>query len=486
MCTLRSGVLAAFCMLALGVPAAWAQQQNQDQAAPPIPAYHSPLASVAGNGDEEDMNAEPQKLAPDNRPLAGAQDLSLGAPALTHSYWQPHVDVTTTADSNALSATQKTGWTAWTSLSAGLDIHRISGNSDLSLSYLGGGSISNNGSANNGIVQGLTFQDKLSFRRSTVSLLDQLSYIPEAGFGYAGLGGLNLAGGGTIGLQPGLLPGQSILTARGQRISNTFVTQVDTFLTPRSSLTFLGSYGLMHFFDNGLLNFSNAAFQGGYNYQWTRKDTFAVLYRFNAYRYDNFNQSIDSHTVQVSYGRRITGRLAFQIAAGPQVGLFRTPISTGSGSSGGTGTTTSSLTQIYWSLNTSLTYQLRRTGLGLSYSHGLGGGSGVLGGAVSDTVSGSVSRQLSRTFNGSWNVGFARNRGLAITPLFPSTQTYDSWFSSVNLSHPWGRSMNLFLNYLLQDQNSNSGFCVGATCGTSFVRHQISLGLDWHRQPIPF
>jgi hypothetical protein len=486
MYTFFRGILAGFCMLVLGVSAVRAQQQSNDKAVPPIPAYHSPLASAANNDDAEDVEAGPQKLAPDTRPLAGAQDFSLGAPALTHSYWQPHVNVTTTADSSALSTTQNTGWTTWTSLSAGVDLHRISGRSDLTLDYLGGGTISNNGSAQNGIIQGLTFGDKLNFRRFGISILDQLSYIPESSFGYGGLGGLNTPWGGTIGLQSGWVPGQSILTSRGQRVSNTFVTQVDASLTPRSSFTLVGSYGLLHFFDSSLLNLGDAAFQMGYNYQMTREDTVAVLYRFSAYRYSNFNQSIDSHSVQLSYGRRITGRLAFQIAAGPQVGLFRTPIPNTSGPPSGAGTPTSSSTQLYWSLNTALTYQLRRTGLGLSYSHGLNSGSGVLGGAVADIVSGSVTRAVSRRFSGGWNVGFARNQGLAITPSTTPNQSYDYWFSGLNLSHPWGRSLNVYLNYLLQYQNSNSSFCLGVSCGTSFVRHQVSMGVSWQRQTLPF
>ena len=66
------------------------QPQQQQGAEQPIPAYKSPLASQADNGD---VIGEPMQLGPDNRPLTGIQDLSLGVPLDRHSYWQPHAEV---------------------------------------------------------------------------------------------------------------------------------------------------------------------------------------------------------------------------------------------------------------------------------------------------------------------------------------------------------------------------------------------------------
>jgi hypothetical protein len=477
------------CWMALGAPRASAQQPTPDQSVQPIPAYHSPLASAAGNG--EDVNANPQDLAPDTRPLTGAQDLSLGAPLTQHSYWQPHFDFSTTADSNGLSATNNTGWTTFSSFYGGVDLHRISGNSNLMLSYLGGGVISNSGAAPNGIVQGLNFSDRFAFRHWALTVFDQLSYLPEASFGFWGLGGASLPGTGIGGLGSGFIPGQSILTAVGQSLSNSTVTEVDAYLTPRSSLTFVGGYSLLHYFDNNLLNSGDATFQAGYNRQLTRQDTLGLLYRFSAIRYSNFGQSINDNVVQVSYARRVTGKLAFQIGAGPEVTMFKTPITTNGASTGAPGGGASlggPTTTVSWSLNASLTYQLNRTGLGLSYSHGVTGGSGVLAGATADTVTGSASRQLSRRVSAYWNLGFARNNGLAFTAVKATSanQTYSYWFTGAGLNRPWGRALNVNLSYHLEYQDSNNSFCIGPTCGTSLVVHMITFGLGWHRQPIPF
>jgi hypothetical protein len=216
----------------------------------------------------------------------------------------------------------------------------------------------------------------------------------------------------------------------------------------------------------------------------SQRNTIAVLYSFSAFRFSHFDQSIDDHTAQISFARRVTGRLAFQIGAGPQVVMFRTPIPSGSGSSGG-GTTSS--TQIYWSLNTALQYQVQRIGLGLAYNHGVSGGSGVLAGAIGDTVTGSVTRQMSRTFSSGVTAGYARNYGLTTeSETSPASQTYNYWFAGASFSHPWGRSLGLTLSYQMQYQDSNSTFCIGPACGTKLVRHLISVGLGWHERRLLF
>jgi hypothetical protein len=455
------------------------QQQGQDQGAAPIPAYRSPLASATNDQEPETSS---QGLTPDTRPLAGAQYLSLGGLGATRSYWQPHLDVFATADSNpSQGTTTQPNWSTWTSFSGGVDIHRISGTSEMTLGYSGGAMYSNDSTASNGVVQNLNFADKFSFRRSSISFFDQLSYLPEQALGFGGVTGAPLPGGLEPGLGPGFVPGQSILAGRGQSLANSFVTEWNVFLTPRSSLTFTGGYALLHYFDNDLLNYGDVIAQGGYNYKISERNTVAVLYSFSAFRYSHFDQSIDDHTAQLSFARRITGRLAFQVAAGPQVVLFHVPISTGSESSAGA----TDSTQIYWSLNTALQYQLQRTLLGLTYNHGVGGGSGVLAGSLSDTVTGSVTRRMSRTFSSGVTVGYARNDGLT-TGTSPTSQTYNYWFVGANLSHPWGPSLGLTLSYQMQHQDSDSTFCIGPACGNHLIRHLISVGLGWHERPLLF
>jgi len=490
---LQNAIWVSLCAIVLRVPAARAQQEQQpqqpsqqqpsDQSSGPIPAYRSPLASVADNGDDADSDS--QQLAPDTRALSGAQYLSLGIPT-TRSYWQPHFDVFATADSNALETANSAGWGAWTSVSGGVDVHRTSGSNDMTLSYTSGGMFANYPGMSNSIVQEMSFADKFAFHRSSLSFLDSLNYLPESSLGFGGLGGSVPPAGSSSGLGPAFSAAQSLLTGYGQNLGNSFATELDTFLTARTSLTFVGGYSLLHYFDSDLLDYNDFSFRGGYNYQMTRKDMVALLYTFSGISYSNFNQSIDSHTVQASYARRVTGRLAFQVAAGPQVVISRMPISGSGGSAisgSGTGMNT---TQVFWSLNTAVQWQPNRILLGLTYNHGVGGGSGVLAGSLSDVVTGSVTRQVSRTFSNGLTAGYSRNQGVAIISTTPSTQTYDYWFAGASLTHPMGRTLGLTFSYQLQYQTSNSTFCIGPTCGTNVIRHLISVGVGWHERPLLF
>jgi hypothetical protein len=506
--TLLNIVAVFSCMVALCAPVMHAQQQSQDQgqqqapdqtqqqtapdqgqtqptqATAPIPAYRSPLAGAADNG--EDTDTEP---TPDTTPITGVQNFSLEG-ASTRSYWQPRFDVSSTFDSNpAENVGGSSSWGTWFSLSGGVDVHRNSGNSNFTLSYLGGGTFSNNSGVNNGVVQALDFSEKLSFRRWALSFFDQLNYLPESSAGFNGLGGVGLPGSGTPGLGVGFTPGQSLLTGQGQNLGNSFYTEVDASLSARSSFTFVGGYSLLHYFDSDLFNYGTATFRTGYNYQVDRKNTIGLSYTFGKYIYSNSDQSITTHTVQGSYGRRVTGRLALQISTGVQVALFQTPISTGTGSSGDGGSGSTPLgptTAVFWTLSSSVQYALRRTDFGLSYYHGLEGGSGALAGSLTDIVSGSVSRQMSRTFSSGISGGFSRNQGLAVGTSTPTNQTYDYWYGGGNFSHPIGRSLGLTVTYQLQYQTSNSNFCIGTTCGTSVIRNMISVGIGWHERPLLF
>jgi hypothetical protein len=466
--------------IAMGASSARAQQQTQDQ---PIPAYHSPLASQADNADP---NALPPQLLPDNRELTGVQDPSLGVPSVNHSYWTPHAELAITVDSEPPEGTGNSGFTTWTSLTGGVDLRWMSGRSDMTVGYIGGGIFSNDGGSSSGIVQDLNFVDKFTFRRWALTLIEQAAYTPESAFGTGGFPGVSLPG-GAPGLG-GLAPGQTIITNEGQRFLNTSLGEVDVYLTPRSSLTFAGGYSLLHSFGEDLLDYGNTIAQAGYNYQLNRKDSVGVSYVFSGYHYNNFDESIDTHTLLLSYGRKITGRLAFRISAGPEFAFINTAITPGTGvgtigpPSGG------STTNLYWFLATSVQYQLERTGLSASYTHGVAGGSGVFTGSLVDTVTGSAGRQLSRVSNVSWNLGFSRNTEISVNGL-PQTslsnQPFDYWSTGVNYTRSWGRSLNLNLGYQLQYQNSNASFCTGPGCGSSFVRNLFSFGLGWRKQPIP-
>ena len=474
-------IVAACLVIAMGTTA---RAQEQDSPAASNPAYVPQNTASTGSGTDAGQEALIRQ------PLSGVRNLSMGLePA--RSYWQPHVDVFGTADSNAQETAQGTNWVTWTSASAGVDVHRVRGTSDFTLSYTSGGMYSNQNNLSNGLVQELSFGDTFSFRRSTLSFFDQSSYLPEAAFGFGGLGG---AGVGAYGLNlPGLNfnPGQTVLTGRGKILSNADAIEYEELLTPRSSITFSGGYSLLHYFAAGsnLLDYGIINARAGYNHQLTTRDLIAAFYTFGDYRYGGSAERIFGHTLQVSYGRVISGKLTFQIAAGPQAYVAQlsgsTP-GTGMGSGGaGTGLALPAQTQVEWSADSAVQYQERRYGLGVSYTHGVNGGAGVLTGGLADTIAGSVTRQMSKTFSSGLSGGYSRNRGLQGTGAF-ANQLYDYWFGGLNVTEPLGDTLGLTFSYRVQYQTSNNAACIGPACGGKVLRHLISVGLGWHERPLLF
>jgi hypothetical protein len=65
-------------------------------------------------------------------------------------------------------------------------------------------------------------------------------------------------------------------------------------------------------------------------------------------------------------------------------------------------------------------------------------------------------------------------------------QTFSYWFTGVKVSHPFGRSVDMFLGYELQYQVNSMNGCIGTGCSTNLIRNQIAFGMNWHKQPIPF
>ena len=155
---------------------------------------------------------------------------------------------------------------------------------------------------------------------------------------------------------------------------------MDVLLTPRTSLTFVGGYSLLDSFDDAQANYGNVIFMAGYNYQLSRQNTVGLSYQFSSINYSNIDQAIKNNVIAASYGRRVTGKLAFQVSGGPDIALIRMPLHPWNVRRirGASSTPTSYMTQVYAYIGTALQYQLKRASISAAYNHGVTGGSGVL------------------------------------------------------------------------------------------------------------
>jgi hypothetical protein len=410
-------------------------------------------------------------------PLSGAQDFTPGAREATHSFLLPALSFYQWADTNSLLTARPSRVVALSTMLGNLALQRTFRRSAFVLRYSGGGTVAAGqavpgSNANlNSVVQRLDATQTVYRRRLKLLMGEQLSYLPESSFG------LFLAadplGEEQSSLRSTVTPDQSIYTGYGGRTSATFLTQGEYRVTPLSTITVAGAYGTLRFSDANLINSNNALLTLGYNRQFSPSDTAALIYRFNSVRLNKLDGGLDDHITQVSYGRRITGRLAFRLAAGPELVQFRSNELPSQG-------------ELSWSLESGLHYRLNRTAVDLSYQHELTAGAGVLSGAELHEVGGTVARSLSARWKASANTGYARNRSVARDTATSSVTAFDTWFTSLQVTREMGRSAQLFAGYGVQLQETRVGtpFCLGAVCGSRFTRHQIYIGMNLQHAPI--
>ncbi len=467
--------------LSLCVCAAWAQKKESAPSSPVAPYLPLDSRSNPSQVDERisstlETNTAP--LAPDKRPLSGAQELALGSVPTSHSFLLPSFQYAQIFDTNVfgLADTPKRGLLS--TLMGRMVLRREWGRYQLNANYAGGGFFSSTRSDMNAAFHQFSFAQTITGPRWTLLLADQIEYLPESSFGFgafAGLGGSGLGSGGVgaplSGLSPAFLPSQTTLTGRARRVSNTFVGEVDYTVSQRSSFTVSGSYAILHFRNPGFIDSNHAMFRAGYNYALTGRDSLAIIYGLGVFRFGSVARDINDHLVQIAYGRRITAKLALQLAAGPQITRFHNDLSRIE-------------RQLFWTAQASLLYRLRNTNVGLSYLRYVTGGSGVLAGAETNAVQGTLGRQLSRMWSGFLGLGYAQNSSLRPTGTRPAGNNYNAWYANAGLSRELGRYASLNFSYGLQLQDSDVPLCIARGCGTNLVRHQIGLGFNWSFRPI--
>ena len=435
----------------------------------PKPAAHqySLLLDTADN--QQDTNQVTPSIQPDNQPLSGVQNPTLGTPEIRHSYWVPGIEYSNTARSNSLNAAANSGWNTTSFVSTDLSLLGAWRHSTLSANYSGGGYFSTDSGQGNGQYQQLSANYEMDGRKWQVLFVDEFSYLPQSSFGFGGPSGLSTPGiAGSLavplpGLQTGYVPSQTILTTIGPRYSNSSGAQLTYKVSARGSVTVAGSYGILRFIDPGNIDSNTQILNAGYDYSITRRNSIGFTYRFGAYRYPGDPQALGDHVVQFEYGRKITGRMALKLAGGPEFTTFRVPLG-------------SSTERISGSGNASLTYAFNQSSIALSYMHGVSGGSGVFNGVDTDQVNATWSKRLTRIWNGSVNFGYARNRQILSAGSSP---VFDTWLAGAGLNRSLGRTAYFSLGYQAQIQSANA-----AAPGTNYTTQQLFLSFQWHTRPL--
>lgn len=463
-------VLTAACAWALPLLA------QQDEGEKPKPAAREYPPLIEPGDKQQDADQETQKMQPDSGPLSGVQNPTLGTAEVRHSYWVPGIEYSNNARSNSLSAAANTSWNTSSYLSGNVSLIEAWSHSLLSANYSGGGFFSTDAVRGNGQYHQLAAAYEIEQRRWQMLFIDEFSYLPQSSFGFGGTSGLSFPGiMGTLAvplqvLQNSYVPGQTILTTTGPRYSNAAAVQFTYSLSSRGSITLAGVYGILRFVDPGNVNNDSEILNAGYNYAISRKDSVGLVYRFSVYRYPGNPQALGDHLGQFAYGRKITGRVGLEVAGGPEVTTFRVAIGGRTRRISGAG-------------NAVLTYAFARSSVGLSYMHGVSGGSGVFSGSEIDQAIATWTRRLTRVWDGNANFGYAKNRRiLSFSGL--TSPVYDSWLAGAGVSRALGRDANFSLAYQAQIQNSNVALCGSPNCGTNYTVHEIYATFQWHARPL--
>lgn len=455
----------------------------------PTPGYPNrpPIGVVRGASTPaaaQPQAYDPSQVTPDQNTLAGAAPFSLGSLQHTRNTFDPSISVSQLGQTLPLSDGQSIV-TGVTVAGGSLNFDRTWSGYHLSTIYNGGETF-NFGYNNTGTAASvyaphyqfheLAFTQEAIWGRWHILIRDDFMASPGAAFTGQGMGGPGLAaqfssmlGSGLNSLAQSFLPSETINTGQAMRLRNALLGQAEYSFSRRSAFTMSASYGLLHFDVPGFFNSTMLDAQAGYDYLLSPANSIAILGSYGRIDYSGTSSNTTDYVGAIAFGRKITGRLAFQIAAGPQ--------EIQSSGTAGLG----NFNFLFASVNSALKYERRRGGVSLSFVRGLTGGSGVFQGATSNTASANAHYQFTRFWTASINGGYALNNSLARTGT-PTIQ-FDDWFVGANLGRRVGLHAQVNFNYGATMQNNPGSICSVALCGVTGLQQTVGMSVNWHLRP---
>jgi hypothetical protein len=448
-------------------------------------ANRPPIGAARGVDAQFDpQRYDPSQVTPDQNTLAGAAPFTLGSLQHSVNIFDPAITVSQLGQ--FVPGTSGKSVLAGMSVASGsLNFNRTWSEYRFSTLYNGGETFNlGYGAASSffGVTSphyqfhNLAVIQQADWARWHVLLRDDFTASPGASFSSQGMGGPGLAaqfssllGTSLNSLSQSFMPSETINTGQAMRYRDSVLAQAEYSFSRRSAITFSASYGLLHFTVPGFQNNDKMDVQAGYDYLLDPSNSIAILGSYGKIEYPGTGKSTTDYVGALAYGRKITGRLAFQAAVGPQEIHMVVP--------GGTG----NFNLLFISASSALTYERRRGGASFNFVRGLNGGSGVFLGATSNTISGMAHYRLSRYWSGSINGGYALNNGLV--PAGVATTQFDNWFAGANLGRQLGQHVAVNFNYGALMQN-NPATCTVVICGGNGLQQSVGMSVNWHLRPV--
>jgi hypothetical protein len=407
--------------------------------------------------------------------LTGIDDSALGSIAEGRWYFQPQVYGSQEVGINVQG---QASVSSITRAIAGLLLDRKWRHYGLGVAYLGAGSVTAAASSVDGAqAQAAVVEQAINWNSGQLQVVDVFGYLPDSGFGAVPFGGWTLFGLG-MGSNLTLLastrfvllnPSQFASFGNTPRLSNVAIVEADQSVTGRSSVTALASYGVLHFFGNGLLNDQQATGALGYNYLLSSRSAMAFVVAYQNLGIGGVSSAVKTEFATVIYARRISRSLYVIGGAGPLWSEFNQMSFT-------QGHRLSALGYA------SVTYQLRRTGLSLNFLSYENAGSGFLLGARTNRITASAFHQFTPRWTGVLTLGYSQNRALeaAATPTvgLPVRRSFDSSYVNVTISRQLTTHLSAFGIYGLTNEKFDTTSCSPTLCGLA-TRQEIGAGLRW-------
>ena len=500
----------------LSVGVAWAQSdENPPSAPPPVPAFG------------------PENLAPsvsENPPLSAIDQPGLEPHAAPESFFLPGLHFSESADSNVANNLGGSSTSSVTRGLGSLTLQKLWKNYDVAMDYIGGAAYYARKGAGLQQLQQFDIDNRINWKRGQLAVRDSFSYLPEGTFGfstYGGSGAYNMGmgslgagmlGAGAFGGQSNSFTGgDSVSVGQVPRLTNLGLADVVEELTPKSSVTLAGGDGLEHFYGNLLsptgVN-DNISFVGsrevtaqiGYDRILSAKDQVALSYGYQGFDFSTAGAAFHSNVVQAMYGHRISGRMDFMIAVGPQfthtdanqtvcvflglpiVGIPLNECTTSGGTLevdhvGGNHTGVAGRVMLH--------YRFPKTTVSLSFQRYNTNGSGIFAGTLSNTARLSARRPLSRVWDVFADLGYSKSTRLQIPGAAVNASNFTAGYAGVGLHRQFGRSLRGFVSYQFNELAFDTSCPLAtmpgtatASCGNMSQRHVGSIGLDWTPRPI--
>jgi hypothetical protein len=493
----HSSFLLMLLTLALGTSRAQDSSSPQTPAAVPDTAQQPETPPAPAFGQEN-----PPLPVSENPPISGIDQPGLEPHAAPLSYLQPGVHLSEAADSNVADTLGHSDFHAVTRALGSLTLQRLWSNYKLALDFVGGAGYYSASGVGFRQIEQLDVDQRITWKRGQLGVRDSFSYLPEGNFGaaYGSMSGLGQTLGAGASAGQNVFLGGTQFGSLGQvpRILNLSLVDVVENLTPKSSVTLTGGYGFVHFTGRAVdlltghqasarfLGSTQVSGQAGYNRILGPHDQAALLYGYQGFTFSVSGLAFHTHVVQLMWGHRISGRMDFLIAAGPQM----TSINFGTGS------------QLRLSVagRASLRYKFRKAILNATFDRYTTAGSGFFAGAQSNVGLLSIKRPLGRVWSGFADLGYSRNsRAQPLTPVqlalcaLSSTQcpgvvanTYSYGFAGLGVHRMIGRNFHAFASYQFNYLNFDNSFCGAGitTCNRISQRQLGTIGIDWTPRPM--